>query len=80
MPILVRPLASAQGRRRRLQAAIERGRERGASSLFLGSSTKLPDAVHLYEALGFTHVTRGSQNLPVARASVFMRLDLALAR
>jgi putative acetyltransferase len=65
--------------RRLLQAAIARARELGATSLFLGSSTKLAPAVHLYEALGFAHVPRESVNLPYARASVFMRLELAAA-
>src|ERR1700733_14111342 len=39
-----------------LNAAIDHARELGATSLFLGSSRKLANAVHLYEALGFEHV------------------------
>ncbi|MCY9581310.1 GNAT family N-acetyltransferase [Paenibacillus alvei] len=42
--------------RRILHAAINRARELSAKSLFLGSSTKLPNAVHLYESVGFKHV------------------------
>jgi N-acetylglutamate synthase-like GNAT family acetyltransferase len=59
-----------------LGAAIARARELGATSLFLGSSTKLQPAVHLYEALGFAHVPPDSLHMPYARASVFMRLEL----
>lgn len=42
--------------RRIIHAAIKRARGLGATSLFLGSSTKLPNAVHLYETVGFKHV------------------------
>ncbi len=62
--------------RRLLQAAIDCARDRGAGSLFLGSSTKLAPAVHLYEALGFVHVPPETLHMPYARATVFMRLDL----
>lgn len=62
--------------RRILAAGIACARELGAGSLYLGSSTKLPAAVHLYEALGFVHVGREQLNLPFARASVFMELRL----
>lgn len=65
--------------RRLLGAAIERARERGATSLFLGSSTKLEAAVHLYEAVGFRHVPPESLHMPYARASVFMRMELTPA-
>jgi putative acetyltransferase len=59
-----------------LAAAIERARALGADSLFLGSSTKLPNAVHLYEALGFEHVPPETLHMPYARADVFMQLVL----
>ncbi len=62
--------------RRLLVAAIEHARGLGASSLFLGSSTKLPDAVHLYESAGFEHVAPETLHMPYARASVFMQLVL----
>lgn len=62
--------------RRLLEAAVARARERGATSLFLGSSRKLAPAVHLYEALGFRHVPPESLHMPYARATVFMQLDL----
>ena len=63
--------------RRLLVAAIDYAREVGASSLFLGSSTKLEDAVHLYEALGFRHVAPETLHMPYARADVFMQLVLS---
>lgn len=65
--------------RRLLEAAVARARERGAASLFLGSSTKLAPAVHLYESLGFRHVAPESLHMPYTRASVFMALDLTPA-
>jgi N-acetylglutamate synthase-like GNAT family acetyltransferase len=63
--------------RRLLTAAVERARELGATSLFLGSSTKLLPAVHLYESVGFRHVPRESLHMPYARATVFMRMELS---
>ncbi|MGH8128077.1 MAG: GNAT family N-acetyltransferase [Gammaproteobacteria bacterium] len=61
-------------------AAISEARRIGAHSIFLGSSTRLPAAVHLYESLGFTHVTREELGpLPYARADTFMRLLLRQA-
>ncbi len=65
--------------RRLLNAAVDRARELGATSLFLGSSTGLEAAVHLYEAVGFRHVPRESLHMPYARASVFMRMELTPA-
>jgi putative acetyltransferase len=60
-----------------LSAAIDHARELGARSLFLGSSRKLANAVHLYEALGFEHVAPETLDMPYARADVFMQLELA---
>jgi putative acetyltransferase len=57
-----------------LRAAIDHARGLGASSLFLGSSRKLANAVHLYEALGFEHVAPETLYMPYARADVFMQL------
>ena len=63
--------------RKLLMYAIEQARAMGATSLFLGSSTKLPGAVHLYEALGFTHMPRERlPELAYARADVFMEMGL----
>jgi len=65
--------------RRLILAAIETATELGATSLFLGSSTKLPSAVHLYESVGFTHVPAERIGpMPYARANVFMELELPI--
>jgi putative acetyltransferase len=62
-----------------LTAAIDHAQAIGASSLFLGSSRKLANAVHLYESVGFEHVAPESLHMPYARADVFMRLVLPQA-
>lgn len=63
--------------RRLLEYAIAQARIIGVRSLFLGSSTKLPNAVHLYESVGFRHVDPATlPPLPYQRADVFMRLSL----
>jgi N-acetylglutamate synthase-like GNAT family acetyltransferase len=63
--------------RRLIEYAIRRARMLGASSLFLGCSTKLPSAIHLYESAGFRHVQPESlPPIPYTRANVFMRLTL----
>lgn len=73
---------SAQGAgigRRLIDAAIRRGTELGARRLFLGTSTRLEAAVHLYEAAGFHRITR--DRLPVAdyyaRADILLEISLA---
>src|ERR1700760_3931374 len=48
--------------RKLLQHAIEEARRMGAKSLFLGSNSRLENAVHLYESVGFRHVP--PENLP----------------
>lgn len=65
--------------RRLIEYAIAQARDLGAKSLFLGSSTKLPDAVHLYETVGFQHVApeRLPPN-PYVRANVFMEMALSV--
>jgi putative acetyltransferase len=63
-----------------LSAAIDHARGLGARSLFLGSSRKLANAVHLYEALGFEHVAPETLHMPYARADVFMALMLEAPR
>jgi putative acetyltransferase len=71
--------SEARGRgagRTLLTAAIDHARELGATSLFLGSSRKLANAVHLYQALGFRHVAPETLHMPYARADVFMALVL----
>jgi len=60
-----------------IRAAIDTARALGAASLFLGSSTKLHNAVHLYESVGFTHVPAERIGpMPYERADVFMELLL----
>lgn len=76
-------MAVARNRRGRglgrilLREAVDYARRRNATTLFLGSSTKLPDAVHLYESIGFVHVPSDRIGpMPYRRADVFMRYDL----
>ncbi|MEV6136868.1 GNAT family N-acetyltransferase [Nocardia sp. NPDC051990] len=60
-----------------LEEAIDYARRQGATALFLGSSTKLADAVHLYESIGFVHVPNDRIGpMPYERADVFMRYEL----
>ena len=63
--------------RRVLEHAIAQARTIGAKSLFLGSNSKLKNAVHLYESVGFRHVP--PDKLPpteYTRANVFMEMQL----
>lgn len=63
--------------RKLLDHAIAHARESGAKSLFLGSSTKLDNAVRLYESVGFHHVPAANvPPMPYARADVFMEMQL----
>jgi putative acetyltransferase len=65
-----------QGLGRRLLAyTIAQGKALGATSLYLESGTKLVDAIHLYEALGFQHLPpERVVPSPYKRANVFMEL------
>jgi putative acetyltransferase len=63
--------------RRLLEHAVNEARALGARSLFLGSNSRLKNAVHLYESVGFRHVEPG--RLPAmgySRADVFMEMAL----
>jgi putative acetyltransferase len=63
--------------RRLLQHAVEHAKRIGAKSLFLGSNSRLENAVHLYESIGFRHVpAERLPEMPYARANVFMELPL----
>jgi GNAT superfamily N-acetyltransferase len=63
--------------RKVLLEAIKLARQIGARSLFLGSNSKLQNAVHLYESVGFRHVPAESiPDMPYVRANVFMDLPL----
>ena len=74
----VSPAMRGQGVGRRLLLhAIAEAKLLGASSLFLGSNSRLKNAVHLYESVGFRHVP--PEELPemhYARADVFMEMEL----
>ena len=66
---------TCQGRgigRRLLAYTIEQGRVLGADSLYLETNSKLANAIHLYESLGFQHLPPRSS--PYVRANVFMEL------
>lgn len=63
--------------RKLLKHAIDQARACGARSVFLGSNSKLENAVHLYESIGFQHVPPGGMPpMPYDRANVFMELVL----
>lgn len=63
--------------RRLLQHAIAQARSIGAQSLFLGSNSRLKNAVHLYESVGFRHVKPETlPPMPYSRADVFMEMSL----
>ena len=63
--------------RKLLDYSIAQARMMGIKSLFLGSSTKLSTAVHLYESVGFRHVPpEDLPPMPYSRANVFMSIQL----
>ena len=63
--------------RRLLEHAIAQAKALGMRSLFLGSSTKLKNAVYLYESVGFRHVApENLPPMPYTRADVFMQMLL----
>jgi putative acetyltransferase len=56
-----------------LQYVIDQARALGATRLYLETSTKLANAIHLYESLGFRHLPpERVVPSPYARANVFM--------
>jgi putative acetyltransferase len=62
--------------RKLLEHTIAQAKAIGAKALFLGSNTKLKNAIHLYESVGFRHVP--AENLPpmpYTRANVFMEIQ-----
>jgi ribosomal protein S18 acetylase RimI-like enzyme len=63
--------------RRLLEQAIAQAKRMRARSLFLGSNSRLENAVHLYESIGFRHVPpERIPAMPYARANVFMEMSL----
>jgi GNAT superfamily N-acetyltransferase len=64
--------------RRLLEYTIAQARLLGAHTLELASNSKLVNAVHLYEALGFKHLPpERIEPSPYTRANVFMELRLS---
>ncbi len=60
-----------------LAHVIGRAREIGARRLYLESNTKLPNAVHLYESHGFTHLPpERVRRSPYARSNLYMEMFL----
>jgi putative acetyltransferase len=60
--------------RKILQFTITEARGMRAHTLRLETSSKLPNAIHLYESVGFRHVP--AHETPYARADVFMQMEL----
>jgi len=61
--------------RRMLAYTIAQGKALGAETLYLETNAKLLDAIHLYESLGFRHLSPESvAPSPYSRANVFMEL------
>jgi putative acetyltransferase len=64
--------------RKLLLHSIAQAKALGAKTLYLGSNSKLADAVHLYESAGFRHLPPEKiPPSPYARATIFMELDLS---
>jgi GNAT superfamily N-acetyltransferase len=60
-----------------LAHVVERAREIGAKRLYLETSTKLPNAIHLYEAQGFVRLPpERVRQSPYARSNVYMEMFL----
>jgi putative acetyltransferase len=74
----VSPKMRGQGIGRKLLLhVIAQARGLGAAKLFLGSNSILKNAIHLYEAVGFSHVPPESlPEMHYARADVFMEMWL----
>ncbi len=67
--------------RKLLEYAIAQAKTLGAHTLELASNSKLANAVHLYESLGFRHLPPEQvEPTPYARANVFMELHLTSDR
>jgi putative acetyltransferase len=63
--------------RKLLEYTIVQAKALGAHTLELASNSKLANAVHLYESLGFHHLPpERIEPSPYARANVFMELHL----
>ena len=73
-------LESERGRgigRKVLAYAIAQAKKLGAERLYLETNRKLANAIHLYESVGFRHVSPEQVIAsPYARANVFMEMEL----
>jgi putative acetyltransferase len=58
-----------------LRYVISEAQQMGARRVYLETSRKLPDAIHLYEAAGFRHIpAERLEPSPYTRTDVFMEL------
>ncbi len=63
--------------RKMLEYSVAQARLLGIDTLFLGSNSRLENAVHLYESIGFRHLRPEERpQSPYARADVFMEMKL----
>lgn len=63
--------------RRLLEYAITQARKLGAQRLYLETNRKLANAIHLYESIGFQHVSPDQViPSPYTRANVFMEMAI----
>lgn len=63
--------------RKVLEYAIAYAKKIGATRLYLETNRKLANAIHLYESIGFQHVSPDQViPSPYARANVFMEMSL----
>lgn len=63
--------------RKLLARAVELAREIGAKRLYLETSTKLPNAIHLYESQGFRYLPpERIRRSPYARSDLYMEMFL----
>lgn len=62
--------------RKIVEYAIAQAKQLGAKRLYLETNTKLANAIHLYESVGFHHVGRERIVPRHTIANVFMRMDL----
>ena len=60
--------------RKVLEHTIAQARALGARKLYLETNSRLKNAIHLYEAVGFKHIAPVPS--PYVRADVFMELEL----
>ena len=74
----IAPHLRGQGLGRKLLVhVIDQARQMGARHLELASSTKLPNAIHLYQSLGFRHIPQDQwPPSEYARSDVFMHISL----